>query len=102
MVECGGMRDRIQFRSFLWFTSLRLLLIFWDLLEILDHKTVKNFIGNKQVRDLFSEASRKVVISDGHEQPFSVNYSVFDSSNIPLQGTVEVLSFIKECIFSPD
>ena len=25
-----------------------------------------------------------------------------DSSNIPLQGAVEVLSFIKECIFSPD
>ena len=55
MEECGGMRDRIQFRSFLWFTSLRLLLIFWDLLEILDHKTLKNFIGNKQVREIMKE-----------------------------------------------
>ena len=52
--------------------------------------------------DLFSEASRQVVISDGHEQPCSANDSVSDSSNIPLQGVVEVLSFIKECIFSPD
>ena len=52
--------------------------------------------------DLFSEASRQVVISDGHEQPCSANDSVSDSSNIPLQGAVEVLSFIKECIFSPD
>ena len=37
-----------------------------------------------------------------HEQPCSANDSVSDSSNIPLQGAVEVLSFIKECIFSPD
>ena len=55
MEECGGMRDRIQFIRFLWFTSLRLLLRFWDLLEILDHKTVKNFIGNKQVREIMKE-----------------------------------------------
>ena len=48
--------------------------------------------------DLFSEASRQVVISDGHEQPCSANDSVSNSSNIPLQGAVEVLSFIKECI----
>ena len=47
--------------------------------------------------DLFSEASRKVVlIFDGHEQPCSANDSVSDSSNIPLQGAVEVLIFIKE------
>ena len=37
-----------------------------------------------------------------HEQPCSANDSVSYSSNIPLQGAVEVLSFIKECIFSPD
>ena len=37
-----------------------------------------------------------------HEQPCSSNDSVSYSSNIPLQGAVEVLSFIKECIFSPD
>ena len=36
--------------------------------------------------DLFLEASRQVVIFDGHEQPCSANDSVFDSSNIPLQG----------------
>ena len=48
--------------------------------------------------DLFSEARRQVVIPDGHEQPCSVNDSVSDSSNIPLQGAVEVLIFIKECI----
>ena len=32
-------------------------------------------------------------------QPCSANDSVSDSSNIPLQGAFEVLSFIKECIF---
>ena len=37
--------------------------------------------------DLFSEASRQVVISDGHGQPCSANDSVSDSSNIPLQGS---------------
>ena len=46
--------------------------------------------------DLFSEDSRQIVISDGHEQPCSANDSVSDSSNIPLQGAVEVL----ESIFS--
>ena len=37
--------------------------------------------------DLFSEASKQVVISDGHGQPCSANDSVSDSSNIPLQGS---------------
>ena len=37
-----------------------------------------------------------------HEKPCSANDSVSYSSNIPLQGAIEVLSFIKECIFSPD
>ena len=46
--------------------------------------------------DLFSEASRQVVISDGHGQPCSANDSVSESSNIPLQGAVEV----PESIFS--
>lgn len=51
--------------------------------------------------DLFSEAGRQVATSDGHEQPCPTNDSLSDS-NIPLQGAVEVLSFLKECIFSPD
>ncbi len=41
-------------------------------------------------------------MSSGHEQPCSANESVSESNSIPLQGAVEVLTFLKECIFSTD
>ena len=71
-------------------------------LGVNDAESVSGHEDDALFGDLFSKARRKVVISDGHEQPCSANDSVSNSSNIHLQGAVEVLSFIKECIFSPD
>jgi len=51
---------------------------------------------------LYASPVSHFVAFPGHEQPCSANDSVSDSSNIPLQGAAEVLSFIKECIFPPD
>ena len=48
----------------------------------------------------FSDIGRKFVTSNGHEQPCSAHESVSDSSVIPLQGSVEVLTFLKGCFFS--
>ena len=79
-----------------WITATK------DGLGVNDAESASGHEDDALFGDLFSEASRQVVISDGHEQPCSANYSVSDSSNIPLQGAIEVLSFIKECIFSPD
>eukprot|EP01018_Ginkgo_biloba_P024431 Gb_03145 [translate_table: standard] len=52
--------------------------------------------------DLFSEAGRQAVISDGLDQTHPAFDSLFDCSNMHMQGAVEVLNFLKECIFSPE
>ncbi|XP_014496937.1 auxin transport protein BIG [Vigna radiata var. radiata] len=53
--------------------------------------------------DLFSETGRSVGSTDGCEQP-PVNALVSSSSyqNMPMQAAVELLSFLKTCIFSAE
>ncbi|KAL6498614.1 hypothetical protein OROHE_026555 [Orobanche hederae] len=49
--------------------------------------------------DLFSEATRSVGSADGCEQSNAVASS--SSSNMPFEAAIEVLSFLKNCVFSP-
>jgi len=73
-----------------------------DGLGVNDAESASDHEDDALFGDLFSEAGRQLVTSNGHEQPCSANESVSESSNIPLQGVVELLTFLKECIFSPD
>ncbi|XAR51615.1 Ubiquitin--protein ligase [Bertholletia excelsa] len=52
--------------------------------------------------DLFSEGTRSVGSTDGCDQPSVAVSSVSNLSNMPIQAAIELFSFLKMCIFSPD
>eukprot|EP01018_Ginkgo_biloba_P018327 Gb_22693 [translate_table: standard] len=49
--------------------------------------------------DLFSEAGRQAVISDGLDKTHPAFDSLFDCSDMHMQVAMEVLNFLRECIF---
>ncbi|QCE12751.1 E3 ubiquitin-protein ligase UBR4 [Vigna unguiculata] len=79
------------------------------------HSSLAKVVGTSEVEnavchedealfgDLFSETGRSVGSTDGCEQP-PVNALVSSSSyqNMPMQAAVELLSFLKTCIFSAE
>ncbi|KAH9331372.1 hypothetical protein KI387_003480 [Taxus chinensis] len=73
-----------------------------DGVAVNDAESVSGHEDDALFGDLFSEAGKQVVISDGHEQPCPTNESLSHYCNVPLQGATEVLRFLKECIFSPE
>lgn len=52
--------------------------------------------------NLFSEGGRSVGSTDGYDQPPVAVNSSFSQSNMPIEAAAELLSFLKECIFSPE
>ncbi|XP_047958465.1 LOW QUALITY PROTEIN: auxin transport protein BIG [Salvia hispanica] len=51
--------------------------------------------------DLFSEGARSVSSADACEQSNATHSSVPSFSNMPFQAATELLSFLKNCVFSP-
>ncbi|XP_047314774.1 auxin transport protein BIG [Impatiens glandulifera] len=51
--------------------------------------------------DLFSESGRSVGSTDVCDQP-AITSSPIPNSNLPIQAGIELLSFLKHCVFSPD
>ncbi|CAN6479149.1 unnamed protein product [Victoria cruziana] len=51
--------------------------------------------------DLFSEATRQVVVPDGHNQPTNAASGI-SHSYAPLQAVVELLNFLKDFMLSPE
>ncbi|KAL4322754.1 hypothetical protein S245_049914 [Arachis hypogaea] len=52
--------------------------------------------------DLFSETARSVGSTDGCEQPGTASVSSTNYQNFPIQAAIELLNFLKTCIFSPE
>ncbi|KAJ0099623.1 hypothetical protein Patl1_21605 [Pistacia atlantica] len=50
--------------------------------------------------NLFSEGSRSIGSSDGYDQPVAAVSSSSSNCNMPMQAAMELLSFLKLCVFS--
>ena len=73
-----------------------------DRMGVNDAESSSGHDNNALFGDIFSDIGRKFVTSNGHEQPCSAYESVSDSSIISLQGSMEVLTFLKGCFFSSE
>lgn len=52
--------------------------------------------------DLFSEGGRSVGSAEGYDQPTVAASSVSNVCNMPIQAATDLLSFLKNCVFSPE
>ncbi|XP_077214481.1 auxin transport protein (BIG) [Tasmannia lanceolata] len=52
--------------------------------------------------DLFLEAGRPVGLTDGNDQQAVAVNAISNCCNTPIQAAAELLSFLKDCIFSPE